>query len=159
MFIFVIDLFSNANHPQEILNQIIVLNFLNKTLKSNLFGLLLLCTLFISCKKELMDYRNKYTGEFTFKVHETHWIGADTTIITLDTTYTNNGIVENGSGDNYVNIQFSKDNALELTIYEDGSLSGQFVYGYYKNVDNIYIKSFSGAHGCGTNFEINAVRR
>ncbi|MCX6230289.1 MAG: hypothetical protein NTZ33_01980 [Bacteroidetes bacterium] len=127
--------------------------------KSKLIGLILFCSLFISCKKELMDYRNKFTGDFAFKVHEVRWVGASTYTVLLDTTYNYNGYVENGSDYCSVNIQFSKDNAFELTIYEDGSLSGRNVYGYYENVDNIYLKVFPSALGGGTNYEINAVRR
>ena len=76
------------------------------------------------CEKDILDYRNQFTGDYSFVFHK-HTIAGINPIpdIDFDTTYTCNGKVEKSADKNYIKISFS-DYSLKVMIYEDGTLEG-----------------------------------
>lgn len=88
----------------------------------NIFIALFCFIILYSCKKDTLDYRNKFLGNYSFVIHE-HTAYGISPVIVHDTTYTNDGNIENGSDKNSVLIS-SPSFSLQATIYEDGTLEG-----------------------------------
>lgn len=83
----------------------------------------MLCLFILGCEKNFFDFRKKYVGDFDFTVKEHSVYGA--TI--HDTTYINEGKIENGSEESSVLISLPGF-SLQSKIYNEGSLEG-----YYNN--------------------------
>ena len=80
------------------------------------------------CKKEPVDYRTKFLGNYTFNVHYTSYWGWPPNTGSIDTTYTYNGTVVPGSEKETVLISFSNNQSFERAIYEEGSMENYFPY-------------------------------
>jgi hypothetical protein len=103
------------------------------------------------CKKPLFDYRKKYLGDYSFSVHKSSYIGG----ISYDTSYTIDGIISKGSDLQSIQITYASHDALELVLYEDGSLQVKNCYysctGEFESVNKMrYTISGGGLGGHGT---------
>jgi len=88
--------------------------------------LLVYClTMTYGCKKNPLDYRSKYIGEYHFTFHEI----VNTPLHYSDTAYFIEGTVDYGMNSSSITISFSPSDSLsfssiEATVYEDGTLTG-----------------------------------
>lgn len=116
------------------------------------FVLLLASSLFIiGCKKQPFDHRNKYVGEWEFKVHRselnTDSIGYyehDSLVYTGEVTY--------GSNENELLIQYTQGNSITLTISKEGILSGfptHYCNGEFRDKDKLHLYLKWGGLGGG----------
>lgn len=94
--------------------------------------IILLFIFMISCEKNIIDYRNKYIGEYQFNVHYSSWdlLNGD-----FDTTYSNLGRIDCGADKKSILIYISDTSTpISAEIFEDGSIEG------------IYIGEFESTH-------------
>jgi hypothetical protein len=87
-----------------------------------LFGLLIVSIIVFSCEKELFDYRNKFLGEWEFKVERTEF-NTDSVGYYHHDSLTYLGKIKYGNGDDDLLIQYSSDNSIILKIDKDDKLS------------------------------------
>jgi hypothetical protein len=115
--------------------------------------------LFIQCKKNPFDYRNKFLGNYSFVVHAWYWnypvIGQH-----LDTTYFyNNGTVSLGAYENTIIINYLENRHVETKIYEDGTIEDVNHYnpivGEFESKTILKFNYRDGGLGSGGYFEIS----
>jgi hypothetical protein len=93
---------------------------LNGMIKKYIY-LIFLCLVLHGCKKNIFDYRDKYLGDYVFSVHKIAFYVTDSS---SESTFSYNGKIVYGSGDDGFAIHFAQDNMVEITIYEDGTFNG-----------------------------------
>jgi len=113
-------------------------------MKNYLYPLLIsLVVLFLhnSCKKEQIDYREKYYGEWFFitEFYEDSGMGD---IQDADTIYNHLGYISNESFEN-INIEFRENNMITVKVSLDGEISdsvvNQYPQGYFINHDSLFL--------------------
>ena len=92
---------------------------LNRTKLQFIFIFLLICLSMASCKKNPFDYRSKYIGKYCFSIQKTFWSISG---VVLDTVYSYEGKITNGSQKKTMEIFYSDNASVEAYIYEDGTL-------------------------------------
>ncbi len=83
-----------------------------------LLGLLII----ISCKKEPLDYRNKFIGDWEFKVERTEF-NTDSIGYYYHDSLTYFGQIKYGNNDDEILIEYSIDNSIYLAIDRENELS------------------------------------
>jgi hypothetical protein len=127
-----------------------------------LLALLLLCsTIFVKCKKEPIDYRLKYVGDYHFDIHYTGW-----TINTgsKDTLYSYEGNISTCSDDSLICIKYSNDPGTDVILNEDGTFhfvpNNQYSYfsGKFESIKSIKFSFGWQAGGGYSNTDITGNR-
>jgi hypothetical protein len=107
------------------------------SLNQNIFKnaiILFCCLIILGCKKHLIDYRNKFIGDYHFSITET---GHDLYAGYYDTTYTDEGKIWYGSDSHTVLISLSGGKSFEPRIYEDGTLSDNGCGGEFETLSRV----------------------
>lgn len=127
----------------------------------SLTALLICCLLpLLGCKKDALDYRNKYLGDYLFTVQYSIWILGGQS---YDTTYTCNGKIDYGTKNNSVLITISE-NHFEFTLYEEGTLEslGQYYssnMGEFESDSKVIFDFTRGGHGGGDSFFVKGEKQ
>jgi len=95
--------------------------------KMKQFLLFVLVLSVFGCKKDPLDSRTQYLGDYNFSVAKTTAMATDTPV---DTTYSYLGTIKAGSENKTVTICFSDNLSVEMDLFEDGSLEKYFNGGY-----------------------------
>lgn len=133
----------------------------------SLTGILAIATsiLFFGCNKSPLDYRNKFTGNFAFEVHENSY----TPGVQYDTTFLYEGSICYGSDKSTLLITYSSRDPLEFYIFEEGSLKydGYFNPGYvscgcaglFHSLNSLSFSCNCGGLGGGVHIEVTGNRK
>ncbi len=106
-----------------------------------------LCYGLISCEKRLIDYRNKYCGDYYFEVSETLNVGSESTVTTSEYEGSVSYIKENGR--NEILINYNPSSAAALLVSKSGILSEEDspksnLSGQFYGVDSLhYVFTYS----------------
>ncbi len=122
-----------------------------------LFGLVII----ISCKKKPFDYRNKFLGDWVFKVDRTE-INTDSIGYYYHDSLTFLGQIKYGSGDNDLLIEYSGDNSITLIIDKDDKLSDfptQYCSGQFDENNTIHLFLRWGGLGGGVTHVIDGEKK
>jgi len=114
----------------------------------------------IGCEKEPFDYRNKYTGDWNFKVERTE-INTDSIGYYYHDSLTYEGQIKYGNNDDEIKIEYSGDNSIILKIDKEGVLSGFPTYycsGEFIGNDKISLYLRWGGLGGGITHIVDGVR-
>ena len=116
-----------------------------------------LCLVFYGCKKNPLDYRTKFLGEYNFEIYQTSWWHSGPR---PDTNYISEGKIEIASEDR-IEIFLSKNlsSGIKVSVYEDGSIA-DCECDYHAGLNGEFestnkIKFIYGYHGLGSGFTSN----
>jgi hypothetical protein len=124
------------------------------------------CAFFIfllvySCKKKPFDYRNKYTGNWNFKVYITE-LNTDSIGYYYFDSISYNGSIKYGEADDQIQINYTPQNSVTLTLSDKGELSNfpaNYAGGEFFKTDNLSLYLKWGGLGGGTTHQIRANRK
>ncbi len=116
-----------------------------------------------SCKKNLIDFRNKYTGDFDFTYSYSSW-NINVGVFAADTLYYAGKVYFENDGK--IIINYYSGNELELGIDKDGNLSlscgasaGKFDNSGSVSIDYSTGSCPGGGLGGGTNYKIRGTKK
>lgn len=118
-----------------------------------LFGLLVIA----SCKKKPFDHRNKFLGDWEFKVERTEF-NTDSTGYYYHDSLTYKGQIKYGSGEDDLLIEYLIDNSITLKIDNENILSEfptHYCSGEFKENDILYLFLRWGGLGGGITHIVN----
>jgi hypothetical protein len=116
---------------------------------------------FTGCKpdNELVDYRERYTGEWQFDVTVSEFNMVDSFYFEEKINYV--GDVSLGTVDKEILIHYLEDNYITLAVDDDGVLSGfstEYSSGEFEDTNHLRIFIRWGGLGGGGSHSINATR-
>jgi hypothetical protein len=103
-----------------------------------IFPILLLFLLFFEagCKKDPLDYRTKYLGNFRFLIHE-EFSGPQGD---FDTTYYADGSIDYGNDKKTIAVSWGLGYAVDPELFEDASFKGMGMSGDFYSTKKIVFK-------------------
>jgi hypothetical protein len=128
---------------------------------NNKIILILIVISFACCEKEDKDFRDKYIGEWKFNVEITEF-NTDSIGYYYHDSLTYAGTITYGDSDNDIEIKYTNDNSITLSLNENGELSNfptQYCNGNFEGDNKIYLYLRWGGLGGGITHEIDGVKR
>jgi hypothetical protein len=123
--------------------------------------LLLIFGLFItSCEKKLFNYRNKYLGDWEFKVnvyeHNIDSLGSQ-----FNDSFIYQGQIKYGVNDDELLIEYSNDDVITLKINTEGEVTTNLGFGTctFDNNEDVEIHLKWGGMGAFIIHDINGVKQ
>ncbi len=107
--------------------------------------------IFHGCQRELVDYRNKYVGNWIFNV-EIKEVNTDSIGCFSFDTVCFDGVICFGDEPNEILIHYTEENKVQLIVDEEGVLSGfptHYCEGEFENDNNVYLYLRWGGLGGG----------
>lgn len=133
--------------------------------KSHSFILLAVLLVFVlsitSCKKALFDQRNKYLGDWQFKVYRSEYHFDSIAHYKLDTLYFSGKIVH-ASNPEEITIYYTQFNSITLKVYDYGNLDNfptVYCSGKFFDTKNLNIYLRWGGLGGGTSHSISGRKK
>lgn len=126
-----------------------------------LFWLLLGLIFIIGCKKEPFDYRNKFLGDWEFKVERTE-LNTDSIGYYYHDYFTYVGQIKYGSNDDELLIEYSDDNSIMLKIDKEDVLSNfptHYCSGEFDGKDRIHLYLKWGGLGGGVTHIVDGEKK
>jgi hypothetical protein len=124
-------------------------------------GAMFILLVFAGCQKNWVDYRNKFIGDFTFRVHYETYGAVNPPI---DTNYQCDGKIEYGYDKEAILIKVNDTTSFEPTLYEDGTLELDYpiqgnIIGSFESTTSIRFHVSFGGLGGGITYEIHGNRK
>lgn len=116
-----------------------------------MYWLLLGLLIFISCKKKPFNYRNKFLGDWEFKVERSEF-NTDSIGYHYNDTLIYTGKIKYGSNDDELLIEYSNENSITIKIDKEDNLSGlpnAYCNGEFIGKDKIHLFLRWGGLGGG----------
>ncbi|MCK9220700.1 MAG: hypothetical protein PHF97_12410 [Bacteroidales bacterium] len=114
-------------------------------------GLLILA----GCTKSPLDYRYKYTGDYSFRIHVNTFITPE---LSFDNTYFSDGKIEFSGDDQGIGIILSYNRSYYADLFEDRSIIGhQFpgeLRGEFESSKKMHFSVFEYSPGCRTTIDV-----
>ena len=114
-----------------------------------------------SCKKEKTDYRDAYTGTWSFVVDRTEF-NTDSMGYYSHDSLKYDGEIVYGELDNEISIKYTNENSITVTIGEDGTLSNfptNYCSGEFFSHDSLHLYLRWGGQGGGTRHQVEGLRK
>ena len=116
--------------------------------------------MFLGCKKQPNDYRNKFIGNYNFIVDYRYHHGFPTVIVS-DSIYFYKGNVELSTNEHSVLINFSDGVFFEPRIYEDGTFDYHYPLGTVGEFEprKVKFEYRFASPGQGTNYYVTGEKK
>jgi len=126
-----------------------------------IYWLLLGLLIFTNCKKEPFNYRNKFLGEWEFKVDRTEF-NTDSVGYYYHDSLTFFGKIKYGTNDDEILIEYSNDNSIMLKIDKENILSNfpsHYCNGEFDGKEKIHLYLRWGGLGGGVTHTIDGEKK
>ncbi|MGV6861311.1 MAG: hypothetical protein ACWA41_06040 [Putridiphycobacter sp.] len=126
-----------------------------------IYWLLLGLVIIVSCTKKPFDYRNKFLGDWEFKVDRKEF-NTDSIGYHYHDSLTFLGQIKYGSGDNDLLIEYSGDNSITLKIDKEDELSDfptLYCNGQFDENDKIHLYLRWGGLGGGITHVVDGEKK
>lgn len=120
-------------------------------MKRSFYFLSLFIIIIISCEKKLFDYRNRFIGDWEFKVERSE-INTDSIGYYYHDSLTYSGQIKYGSNDDDLLIEYTGENSITLKVDKENVLSNfptHYCSGEFEGKEKIHLALRWGGLGGG----------